>query len=54
MEYQLTQSLYAVDRLEGLGRNIDAFAIAEVGNSQARTHTVYKTATPFWGKAFHL
>jgi Ca2+-dependent lipid-binding protein len=43
-----------IDRLEGLGKSADVFVIAEVGNSQARTHTVYKTTAPFWGKAFHF
>ena len=40
--------------MEGLTKAADLFAIAEVGNSQARTHTVYKTTTPIWNKAFHL
>ena len=44
----------SVERVDGLTKTADVFAIAEVGNSQARTHTIYKTTSPQWNKAFHL
>lgn len=43
-----------IERVDGLTKTADVFAIAEVGNSQARTHTIYKTTSPQWNKAFHF
>ncbi len=28
--------------------------IADAGNCQVRTRTIYKTLSPFWGEEFHL